>query len=191
MIDFKNGIHFANYVSKVITNKGLVPISKMWLINFYKTEDYRTVQDFSYMCAKVIQNGKELEELFANPYDYIFANKQPLEIKVVSNLTILDIDLMENLLGKSGVYMLHDDSMEIKYIGRSTDLGNRILSSLCERKLKTMSYCITKTKSDAMVYEMYYINKIKPEYNLDGKHEDELTIELPELKFTKPVTIVL
>lgn len=40
-----------------------------------------------------------------------------------------------------------------------------------------------KTESDMTVYEVYYINKLKPVLNRDDKAYDELTIELPELNW--------
>lgn len=50
--------------------------------------------------------------------------------------------------------------------------------------------CVTKieyarfeTEADMNVYEIYYINKLKPILNRDDKAKDELTIELPEVTF--------
>lgn len=40
-----------------------------------------------------------------------------------------------------------------------------------------------KTKADMYLYEIYYINKIKPAINCDDKANDEITVTLPELDF--------
>lgn len=41
-----------------------------------------------------------------------------------------------------------------------------------------------KTEADMFLYEIYYINKYKPALNRDDKSVEELTISLPELKFS-------
>jgi excinuclease UvrABC nuclease subunit len=40
-----------------------------------------------------------------------------------------------------------------------------------------------KTEADMFIYEIYYINKLKPTLNRDDKSRSEVTINLPELKF--------
>ncbi len=40
-----------------------------------------------------------------------------------------------------------------------------------------------KTEADMFIYEIYYINKLKPVLNCDDKSRSEVTIELPELEF--------
>lgn len=39
------------------------------------------------------------------------------------------------------------------------------------------------TEADMYLYEIYYINKLKPALNRDDKARDELTISLPEVQF--------
>lgn len=41
-----------------------------------------------------------------------------------------------------------------------------------------------KTEADMFLYEIYYINKLKPALNKDDKSKEELSIVLPELDFT-------
>jgi hypothetical protein len=43
--------------------------------------------------------------------------------------------------------------------------------------------CNCNTEADMFLYEVYYINKLKPALNCDDKSRDELTIELTELNF--------
>jgi len=42
-----------------------------------------------------------------------------------------------------------------------------------------------KSQADMYLYEVYYINKLKPPINQDDKAHDALTVELPELKFVE------
>ena len=41
--------------------------------------------------------------------------------------------------------------------------------------------CTLKTEADMYLYEVYYINKLKPTLNRDDKAFDELSVILPEL----------
>jgi hypothetical protein len=43
---------------------------------------------------------------------------------------------------------------------------------------------ILKSQADMFLYEVYYINKLRPPLNVDDKaYEDRLTVSLPELNF--------
>jgi excinuclease UvrABC nuclease subunit len=48
-----------------------------------------------------------------------------------------------------------------------------------------------KTQADMYLYEIYYINKLKPSVNQDDKAFDELTVEIPELEFVEHKTALL
>lgn len=85
---------------------------------------------------------------------------------------------MSKLQHKHGVYFLYNGEKDIIYIGKSTNLGERIVSSIGERNAMFYEYALTESCSDAGVYEMYYISLLKPDLNVDGKHYDELTIKL-------------
>jgi hypothetical protein len=50
-------------------------------------------------------------------------------------------------------------------------------------RVSKIEICNCKTQADMFLYEIYYINKIKPVFNCDDKSKDELTIFLPELNF--------
>lgn len=92
----------------------------------------------------------------------------------------------QSLRGKHGIYVFFDKEKNPLYIGKSSrDLGQRILSSLKERKNASyVSYALTRTKSDTHIYEMYYIAKIKPPLNSQGKDSDDVNIQLEELDFS-------
>lgn len=46
-----------------------------------------------------------------------------------------------------------------------------------------IEYAEFPTVADMYLYEIYYINKLKPQLNKDDKARDKLTVKLPEVKF--------
>lgn len=46
-----------------------------------------------------------------------------------------------------------------------------------------IEYANFKSESDMFLYEVYYINKYKPALNVGNKAHDDLTINLPDIKF--------
>ncbi len=46
-----------------------------------------------------------------------------------------------------------------------------------------IEYAVFETEADMNVYEIYYINKLKPVLNRDDKAKDTLTVILPEAEF--------
>lgn len=85
---------------------------------------------------------------------------------------------MKSLWNVPGVYFLYNKNKKLVYVGKSVNLKDRIVGSILERKAFYYEYAITNTKSDVAVYEAYYISKLKPNLNVDGKYSDNLTIEL-------------
>lgn len=142
----------------------------------------------------------QYEELFSgkkseNDYPELFMKTYNLE-NYYNELTIDNRELTEdfkkdmlNIVKRNGIYFLYDSSKKLIYVGKSTDLGSRIPSSVSERKAYYYSYALTKTMSDIGIYEMYYISKLKPKLNIEGKYPDLPTIKLPDLEKTeiKPI----
>lgn len=54
------------------------------------------------------------------------------------------------------------------------------LSPQCYDSVARIEYTEWKTKSDAQVMEVYYINRYKPRFNKQDKQNDTLTIRLEE-----------
>lgn len=88
-----------------------------------------------------------------------------------------------------GVYSFWSEAGEPLYIGMSTDLGSRPLSSFMERfvsynKPVYASLWRSDTNSDAFVMEAACICHYKPLLNTALKHHDKLTlkIEIPDFK---------
>ena len=53
----------------------------------------------------------------------------------------------------------------------------------CYKSVASIEYMKWKTKSDAQVMEVYFINKYKPKFNKLNKKSDALTINLGEEKW--------
>lgn len=87
------------------------------------------------------------------------------------------------------LYRFLDKEGHVIYLGRTTqDLNKRIgahghLPLDCYKRTEKIEYAECNSMSDMCVYESYYINMFKPEFNLESKCSDALSIELPELKW--------
>lgn len=46
-----------------------------------------------------------------------------------------------------------------------------------------IEYAEFKSEADMFLYEVYYINKLKPSLNVDDRAKDELTVDLPKIEF--------
>jgi len=46
-----------------------------------------------------------------------------------------------------------------------------------------IEYAECQSEADMNIYEIYYICKLKPTFNVDDKARDDLTVTLPELNF--------
>ena len=57
------------------------------------------------------------------------------------------------------------------------------LPAECYKSVVSIEYMKWKTKSDAQVMEVYFINKYKPKFNKLNKKSDALTINLGEEKW--------
>lgn len=95
------------------------------------------------------------------------------------------LDFINEIYHKFGVYFILNKNKEIIYIGKSINLGDRILASLNERNGFAFKILETKTKSDASFLENYFITKIKPKLNSEAKYKDENTFNIDEKIFKK------
>lgn len=79
------------------------------------------------------------------------------------------------------------------YIGRTIQpLSRRLKDHYCRKhRLKELSqeritrveYATCESLSDLYVYEVFYINRLKPILNKDDKAHDSLNLELPPLQW--------
>jgi len=95
------------------------------------------------------------------------------------------------------IYKLYNDAKEIIYIGKTVNdinLGIRThfsnynnynnLDNLWRIDIRYYDYA-ELNEIDASIYEIYLINKYQPKYNITYKHEEESTLDLPELDFSE------
>ena len=89
------------------------------------------------------------------------------------------LQLVKNLPGKPGVYLMKDSDSRIIYIGKAKNLKNRVRSYFSGKKeLKTthlvkkitdIEIITTSTEYEALILENNLIKKWKPRYNIDLK----------------------
>ena len=80
----------------------------------------------------------------------------------------------------------YDNTIYIGYTGQQ--MAERMnqhftkghLPKECYQSVVKIEYIKWKTKSDAQVMEVYFINKYKPKFNKQDKRSDALTIQLDE-----------
>lgn len=83
----------------------------------------------------------------------------------------------------------------IVYVGRTNQpLSTRIRGHLFKRpmyrtlninQISKIEYVEFKSEADMNLYEIYYINLLKPALNCDDKVKDELTVKLPEVEWSE------
>jgi len=104
--------------------------------------------------------------------------------------------LCSGLAGIPGVYLFWVDEISSPlYVGKSNNLGQRMISSYIE-KYKEFSAHQTKVSfiqagySDAGIYELYFISKMKPPLNKKDKNDDTLTISInPMVSFSDGILV--
>lgn len=85
----------------------------------------------------------------------------------------------------------------VMYIGMSTNLQSRILTSYSERFRSNeapvyLKYIKTTSKNDAAILEPYLIGTLNPELNTTANHGDEVTLRLVEVpQFSEPIPITV
>lgn len=146
-------------------------------IQEYKTKFYCTncSKDVTHYEIMKDEDKRKIKEEYTSTDEYINITK----------------DIKERV---AGVYVFYDINKNPIYVGKSTsDLCARIDSSREDRRrqeyIEYMSYSETKTRTDANIYEMYYIAKLKPFFNYDGHNSDETTLILPGLQFSSLVRV--
>ena len=83
------------------------------------------------------------------------------------------------------VYRFIDDGGEILYVGCTHNLIERLkghdhLPKDCYAKTKHVEFQTFNTNADMFLYEVYYINKLKPFYNKASMGNGKLNVELEE-----------
>jgi len=123
--------------------------------------------NFKYL---IITGHKELE------LNYLYKNfhSNPLNEEALEELNKL-----ENVFG---VYLLYNVKNQLVYIGKSTNLKNRIPQSIFERNAVKFAYILPEYPGDIHILEPFLILKYKPLLNKEFKDGDKTSfnIKIPE-----------
>ena len=86
---------------------------------------------------------------------------------------------------KNSVYRFLNKDGEVIYIGKATNLKNRIsnhshLEESCYKEVEKLEYIELQNTDEMSIYERYLINKHNPKYNIEFKNNASFSFELPE-----------
>lgn len=177
-------------INKYDYGKGFDYDKILEIIDFHiKNEEYISIED--------IANKLNISD------GGLYKHRKKLEGKILKrkeeckrNFTGIYKQISEKKI-KNGFYvyrMLNKDN-EVIYVGQSINLTNRMLfhfSNLDEddwrNEVENVEYIELKTKTDMIIYEIYYIAKYYPKYNIDYKN-DKCTFQLEELEWKNLCTM--
>jgi hypothetical protein len=105
------------------------------------------------------------------------------------NRNFVDIKLTDkffSLIKQTAYYYLYRlyFNNEIVYIGKTNNLKERLSQHKKDKEFNFYDYYVGN-KSDINLYEIYYIEKLKPIHNKDCKSKSKLNTQLKELEFIK------
>lgn len=149
---------------------------------------YFTIREKALLGDKI-----DLKEMFNEAYeecrkrevdgdDYNF-NKLLISNHISQEHTDVDtIKTLKKIEDVSGIYYLYDEKKNLIYIGKSTGLGHRIISSYKERRAYFFRYSIISNKADMHILEPYLISKYKPKLNVEFIEDSQTSFVLDEPK---------
>lgn len=92
------------------------------------------------------------------------------------------------------VYKIIDESDRVLYVGQSQNISGRVKSHLSNRHWIEEGYKFyvaeMQSKTDSDIYEIYFINKLKPFYNIANSNNISFSVELPNINFQLFKTVV-
>lgn len=191
---FKTAEHFINFIKKTLReNPGCVNESRMLSAKAYTEALFETQPPLVDSFGIAVKHNPKLleEEMFL---EWLRNNKfagWTLDSELEHNVTRKFCEEVDALHRKPGVYSFWSKKKTPLYIGMSVNLGGRILSSFnlrfrnYDRKI-WFRYILTKTASDAAVFEVVLISKLKPAFNGSSKYKDNLTLDISIPDFSKP-----
>ncbi len=87
------------------------------------------------------------------------------------------------------VYKFYNEKDNLLYVGKTTNLKNRINSHSLDKywwkEVKYILYAHCNSATDMDIYEIYYINKLHPKYNKQSVNNDNFSFNLNELQFKR------
>lgn len=85
------------------------------------------------------------------------------------------------------IYKITNENDIVLYVGQTKNIDSRIKNHLSNRHWIQEGYkiyiAIMNNKTDSDIYEIYYINKLNPFYNIANSNNKPFSIELSEIKF--------
>lgn len=133
---------------------------------------------------RIADIGKSLS--MHNDFDDNLVNNFGLKLFVRSNIDkdMICVYTKPKMTSNIGCYFIYDNSGLLVYIGKSTnDLLTRSCVSANQRVGGNFEHIELKefnTKSEANIFEIYYISKFKPKYNSESNTKDTLPFEIPD-----------
>ena len=89
-------------------------------------------------------------------------------------------------MNKFYVYRFLNNNEDIIYVGKTSQKiearinGHRHLSKECYDEIKSIEFIELNTRTDMSIYEIYYINKFKPKYNVQSLYDDAPNMKLED-----------
>ncbi len=188
-----SSVYYFNTTKSPIIHKYLnhgrhVPIQKCFKFNNFKNNNF-----FNYVRSYSTLSGDPL------------TNKNIDYIKVYENALDMIKDILNENKSKSGIYMITNKLTKDIYIGQSINISNRFKNYFNLSYIKSKdSYIINRAllkygysnfsvtileyceKSNLLVREQYYFDKLNPQYNilkiagssLNSKHSEETKVKI-------------
>jgi hypothetical protein len=99
---------------------------------------------------------------------------------------------LEENIEKAGLFFLYNIEGDLMYIGKSSQLGGKIIDSIWELNIDGyVAVAHTKTKADIHIYAPYYIFRERPLLNEPIKEEDGFSVDLDLLVKSELIKIYL
>ena len=185
-------MHLENFIRKKIKESPNLNIAEILNIKSYVDILYsaKLADEFG---RDLLSNPTLLEE--SNFLGWMQRNKMSawiLDSEIEQELTPEFAQLLSELVRKCGVYSFWSGKGMSIYVGMSTNLSNRVISSFKERfknydRKIWFRYMVTDTASNAAVLEQCFIATLKPAFNSLSKFPDEMTLIVDLPKWSRPI----
>jgi len=176
---FQNEEHFINYLKKAVRDSGKSVELLPW--QFYIDYIYNAGRADAFTWA-IKNNGIEaleepgiwtwLRSVGSNRFNEHF----------VHQLTDEFLETLDGLRGVPGVYSFYSEDNDVLYVGRSKNLCSRMMGSFARFQTYDRPvyarYVTTRTASDAVILEGYFIATLCPALNGADNFQDGVTLSI-------------
>ena len=192
MTYIKTKEHLHHIINKIIReNIDIIDLDQILHINmYYELNELGVLDNFTWALKSdptLLHEDNYFKWLALNTISSRY--NSPFKCK---SLTKDFLDKAEEIKHLPGVYSFYNESEICLYIGVSIHVGERIISSFHERfrnykKKIYIKYFITESRSDAHIFEGVAIAIMKPVFNVTGKYDDDLTIDIKLPRFSPKI----